>query len=259
VHALRHLAPSLELEASGGWAMLYGSDARAPYPGLFCDDWSRLADDYESLRAAGARSFVARVPGERVDDKTWDTIGSRKPQYVARPEASWSSHARRRAVGAMKESDVIVADDPSDWSEHLVVLYATLRRRHGFDGYLEDFPPWSLKEQLEAHGTVVFVALGNHVGGGFGRRLLGMLVWYEMGDTARYHLGAYSHDGYEISVSYALFAKAFSYFADRVEWLDLGRTPDPSPVPVAKDGLARFKLGLGAETRTSFMCSKVFR
>jgi hypothetical protein len=84
-----------------------------------------------------------------------------------------------------------------------------------------------------------------------------MLLWYIQGNVGYYHLGAYSEFGYELRASFALFSFAIDYFAaDRLRWLNLGAGAGVQGD--ATDGLSRFKRGWSTETRTVYLCGRIF-
>ena len=90
-----------------------------------------------------------------------------------------------------------------------------------------------------------------------GDSVAGMLLWFIQGEVAYYHLGAYSREGYEKGASYALFPAAIEHFASiGLRWLDLGAGAGTSTD--GTDGLTRFKRGWSTETRTAFLCGRVF-
>lgn len=250
VETLSHIGEPLQLQRSGSWLLLrqIGDyvDALGSYPRLFYDDLAAVDDDLEELASAGIVSLVVVAPD------SFGTLLSVKPQYIvplAGDSASrWSPHHRRRVRAA--RVDVVQTNMPYVWADEWIDLYAQLRLRHQIaDGDMEAFPETALRTQLAVPGAIAFGCTAGVTGD-----VCGMLVFYDEGRVARYHLGAYSHQGYELGASYALFAAAFQYFADRgTERIDLGRAP------VGSDGLARFKLGWGAEEVPMIVSGAIIR
>jgi hypothetical protein len=86
---------------------------------------------------------------------------------------------------------------------------------------------------------------------------VGMLLWYEQGNRAYYHLGAYSSRGYDAGASFALFDYAIRYFAERgLAWLNLGSGAGVGTS--GEQGLTRFKQGWSTGVRTAYFCGRVF-
>jgi len=84
----------------------------------------------------------------------------------------------------------------------------------------------------------------------------GMLLWYQQGDLAYYHLGAYSARGYDLRASFALFSRAIEYFATQgLRWLNLGGAAGAGEGK--SSGLSRFKEGWSTGVRTAYFCARI--
>ena len=81
-----------------------------------------------------------------------------------------------------------------------------------------------------------------------GGETVGANLWYQQGEIAYYHLGAYAVAGYELRASFALFARALELFAERgLAWASLGAGAGGTSNP--DDGLTRFKRGWSTGTQ----------
>lgn len=242
-------------------------DATAPYPLLFCLDWSQLPVDLDALGTVspsvhGAPNLVSMTavtdPFADVDESLFrrsfvDVVRPFKEHFVVDLkgdfERSISSHHRRNARKAAKILEVTA----HACSEHLLddwlELYSNLIRRHHIRGVAR-FSRTSFERQFQVPGLVAFTATHNG-------QTVGMILWYVQSRRAYYHLGAYSDVGYELGASFALFTRAIEHFhAEGLDWLNLGAgaglTVD------SDDGLTRFKRGWASSTRTTYLCGRIF-
>ena len=120
--------------------------------------------------------------------------------------------------------------------------------RHNITG-IAAFSRESFAGKFNVPGMVAIRAVHNDA-------TVGMLLWYEQGNRAYYHLGAYSTLGYQLRASFALFDYSIRYFAEQqFEWLNLGAG---AGLGSAQSGLNRFKQGWSTGTRTAYFCGRVF-
>jgi hypothetical protein len=158
------------------------------------------------------------------------------------------SHHRRNARKAFSKLAVEKCN-PAAILDDWIDLYRTLVERHHITG-LAAFSRESFAKQLAVPGIVAFRAVSDDT-------TVGMLLWYEQGNRAYYHLGAYNASGYELGASFALFDYSIKYFAQReFEWLSLGSGAGLGKSEAS--GLSRFKQGWSTGTRTAYFCGRVF-
>ena len=158
-----------------------------------------------------------------------------------------SSHHRRNARKALQRITVeqVEQPDPKTW----IALYDNLIRRHEIRG-VAAFSAESHTAQLLLPGLTTFRAT-------FEGETIGMILWLQHGETAYYHLAAYSDTGYIERASFALFWHSIEHFQANgaVRWLSLGAgagvTPDTT------DGLTRFKRGWATDTFPAYLCGRI--
>jgi len=239
-------------------------DAMGAYPLLSCPRWRELGADLDALAAGGGIVSLVAVTDPFGDHDPAglrrafpDLVTPYKPHFVVdlgRPLASFvSDHHRRYARAAGRGLEVERCAAPADYLDEWTALYGALVRRHGISG-IAAFSRASFAAQLAVPGCQLFRARG-------GDATLGMLLWYRQGETAYYHLGAYSEDGYQRRASFPLFWRAFEALAaDGVRWLDLGAAAGAQVSASATDagGLARFKRGWSTGTRPTYLCGRIF-
>ena len=247
------------LPNSGAWLLVRRipksgeQDAFAGYPRLICPDWSQLADDLKEhqdvVSVVAVTDAFAEVSRAVLTASFPALVRPYKSHFLIETERAKPSGHHRRKVRRALQSVVVVADDSS--TAHLDVweaLYGDLRLRHSLSG-LHALSRTAFQEQLSVPGSVFIRAM-------IGERCVSATLWYVMGDVAYYHLGASHPDGYAVSASYALIARAIDVLGSRgVTWLDLGayagRRYDPA------DGLSRFKRGWSSEMAPTYLCGRV--
>ena len=243
------------------------------YPLFACQDWSKLAEDLDQLGNAqleNAQLGSAQLGSELVSlSIVTDPFGEYDPAYLercfpdlvvafkehfvtdlSRPRDSFVPvNHRRNTRRAQAEMEIEKCANPAEFLDDWTKLYATLVARHGITGILT-FSRESFARQLQVPGIVAFRAVRDG-------ETLGMLLWYEQGNRAYYHLGAYSSAGYDLRASFALFSYSMEYFAEHgIKWLSLGAGAGSDPE--AKSGLTRFKEGWATETRKVYFCGRIF-
>jgi hypothetical protein len=261
--SLNEFGTPLSLPGSGGWLLkrqipdTTESDAMGCYPLFACRNWSELRGDLQKTTGDLVSLCLVTDPFgdynlDYLSECFPDVVKPFKEHYVADLEHSLDSfihpHHRRNATKALQQLEVVPCNRPIEYLNDWATLYRNLIERHAITG-LTAFSHRSFAEQLQVAGIVAFRALEKG-------STVGMLLWYEQGDCAYYHLGAYSQRGYELGASFALFDVAIKYFAARgVLRLTLGAG---AGINAADSGLDRFKQGWSTETRTVYFCGKIF-
>lgn len=260
------LGETLELPRCGGAVIVRpvpgtdgaGRDAMGPYPVFSCRDWTKLAADLEDPGAdLVALSLVTDPFGNWSEESLATCFPDRlvpfKEHFVTDltepPESTVSSHHRRYSRKSLRELEVEICPDPSARLDEWCGLYDQLIERHGITG-VPAFSRESFARQLEVPGLVMVRA-------GREGRTVGIVLWYEQGDAAFYHLAAYDEEGYRRRASFAAFWTSIEHFRERVRWLGLGASAGTSGD--ADDGLARFKRGWATGTRQVHFCGRIFR
>jgi hypothetical protein len=251
------------LPNSKGWILkrpIPGSsyhDAMGPYPIFVCCDWSQVHTDLEEIRDLVCL-FVITDPFGKYDvsylHRCFPAVSIVFKQHLVvdlsqDPDTFVSSHHRRNARKARTQMRIEVCARPLLFLEDWIRLYRTLIERHDITG-LTAFSRESFTRQLRVPGLIMIRAATDD-------ETVGILLWYEQGNRAYYHLGAYSTRGYELKASFALFDFSLRYFAERgLAWLNLG-----SGAGVAQPndgGLSRFKQGWSNGVRTAYFCGRIF-
>jgi len=233
-------------------------DAMGCYPLFACRDGSQLHVDLEDIgNELVSLSLVTDPFGEY--DAAYlhrcfkDLVIPFKEHFIIdlcrSIDTFVSSHHRRYARKALKDVYVERCQDPSQFLNEWVNLYANLIETHNIKGILA-FSHSAFAKQLSVPGIVVFRAV-------YEETTVGMLLWYVQGEVGYYHLGASSDHGYELRASFALFWSAIEYFAaNGLRWLNLGAGAGVESS--GADGLSRFKRGWSTGTRTAYFCGRIF-
>jgi hypothetical protein len=196
-------------------------------------------DPLSAERAGGA--LAAAFP---------DLLLPYKQHFLVDLQSDWTRRLplnhKRNAKKALSQVEVQRCGDPAAALGIWCDLYAALKRRHGISG-LGDFPRQSFALQLGAPGLIVFKATAR-------AQTVAMHLWFVEGDTAYYHLGASSADGYRLGAAFALMGSALHELQCMgVRWAVLGGAPDAAASGEA-DGLARFKEGWATCARSAYLC-----
>ncbi|MEO7274293.1 MAG: GNAT family N-acetyltransferase, partial [Vicinamibacterales bacterium] len=163
---------------------------------------------------------------------------------IARPA---SGRHRRNTARAFRAMRVEVCGDPPGMLDEWTRLYAHLASRHHIRS-IKALSPAALAAQLAVPGLAMFKAVS-------GGEVIGLHLWYVMGEVAYGHLGATSRLGYDLMASYALYATAIEWFRGRVRWLDLGSSAG-TPDDASGRGLRAFKAGWSTSSRPTFLCGR---
>lgn len=254
----------VELKCSGGWILrreIPGFsywDAMGCYPIFCCRDWTRLSDDFKTIREDLVCLSIVTDPFGDYDvpllqDQFVDVIIPFKDHYIvdlSHPIQDFiSTHHKRYARKALDNIRIEVFNQPIHLLDEWITLYANLKKRHNLRG-ITRFSSLAFLIQLNIPGMVGFRA-------SFQGTTVGMLLWFVQRDIGYYHLGAFSERGYELRASFGLFHFAIDYFAGiDLKYLNLGAGAGIKKK--SEDGLSRFKRGWSNGTRTAYFCGRVF-
>jgi hypothetical protein len=225
------------------------------YPLFTCQEWGQLHRDLDAISDDDLVSVTLVTDPFGAYDKAYlrrcfpTLVRPFKEHYVVdlgRPRVS--KHHRYYARRARREVTVEAGADLERFLDEWVALYATLSKRKHFTG-IKAFSRETFARQLRIPGLVVLRATADGI-------TIGAHLWYVQGEVAHSHLAAFSQEGYARMASYALYSAAIEHFAGQVRWLALGAGAGARGDP--NDGLSRFKRGWSTETRTVYLCGRVF-
>lgn len=261
--SLSEFGTPLALERSGGWLLkraiphTNSYDAMGCYPLFACEDWSQLRTDLQEIKDELISVSLVTDPFGEIDtdylrDCFPDIVKPFKQHFVTDLERPLESfvhpHHLRNVRKALQLVQVERCLAPLEFLDDWLDLYQTLIDRYQITG-IAAFSRASFAAQLSVPGISAFRATENGA-------TVGMLLWYEQGNRAYYHLGAYSNRGYEVGASFALFDYALRYFCSRqLKWLNLGAGAGTSD---SDSGLTRFKQGWSNGVRTAYFCGRIF-
>ncbi len=261
-HAVAGDGLPLPLSESGGWLIeraipgMHLHDATGCYPIFACPRWAGLEAD---LSALPTRLIAVTLVTDPFGDHTPALLARSFPDRCVpykehhvtdlsqTDDAIISAHHRRNVRRATAAVAIEPCSAPDAFLDEWVSLYGNLARRHGIVGPAS-FSHASFAAQLTVPGLHALRATRNG-------ETVGMTLWYEQGDVAYYHLGAYSDVGYEHRAAFALFAAALDHFRGVVGWLSLGA--GAGVTNDGDDGLTRFKRGWATGTRSAYLCGRV--
>jgi hypothetical protein len=251
------------LPKSGGWILkrqipgFTDCDGIGCYPLFACQEWSRLHIDLEEIGCELVSLAVVTDPFGVYDPVYLrqcfkDVVIPFKEHFIvdlSRPMTTFvSSHHRRYARKALREVSVERCENPPQFVDEWLALYAILIERHNIRG-IRAFSKSSFAKQLHVPGIVMFRARHAEV-------TVGIMLWYVHRDRAYYHLGAYNDTGYDSRASFALFWSAIEYFAGNgLRWLSLGAGAGIDGN--GTDGLTRFKRGWSTGTLPVYFCGRI--
>jgi len=252
-----------ELPRCGGWVLerqipgFSDRDAMGCYPLFCCQDWSQLHIDLaeigdELVSLVLVTDSFGEYDAAYLLDCFKDVVIPFKQHYIVdmhRPLDEIGGKRRRKlARRALRMIQVEACQEPTQFVETWVSLYAHLIERHDVQG-IRAFSRIAFAKQLSIPGTVVLQAV-------YEGRIIGAQLYFIQGDMVHCHLGASSQVGYEVGATYALDWYSIEYFADKARWLDLG-----GGAGLAKDGmdgLSQYKQGWATDTRTVYLCGRIF-
>lgn len=262
--SLAEIGTPRELFHSRGWILerqipgIPYHDAMGCYPLFVCQDWSQLHADLEDMGSELVTLSLVTDPFGDYDKKYLrrcfrNAVLPFKEHFIVDLRCPMKTfvcqHHRRYARKALRELKVEKCEDPTQFLNEWMELYANLIKRHSIRGTLV-FSGSAFAKQLSVPGIVAFRAE-------YKETTAGMLLWYVQGEVGYYHLGAYSNLGYDMRASFALFWFAIEHFAGNgLTWLNLGAGAGVKGN--GTDGLSRFKQGWSTGTRTAYFCGRIF-
>jgi hypothetical protein len=235
-------------------------DLIGPYPWADFDDWSSLHADFNELSAlqdppvsvVSVISPTTKASKDELQRTFPDHLVPFKEHQLldltGDLEQSFRPGHRRKMRRARSSVSVDVVPEAANIAAEWVSMYAHLVRRHRVTG-AANFPESALRAQLAPSGAMACVAR-------LGTKAIGIITFYQDGDIAAYHLGAFSPEGYEHEVAFALFPAAFEYLASiGVTLVNLGGGAGNSVD--ADDGLVQFKRGWATHAEPSLIGGRV--
>lgn len=261
--SLSEFGMPIQLAESGGWILkrsVPGQDSfdgMGPYPLFCCRSWDLLWKDLDQLQTdLISLSIVAdplkSLPQKNLESIFPDLVKPFKTHYIVNTENKLtdfiSSHHKRYSKKSFNHTTIQKCEQPIDYLEDWINLYQELIDLHGISG-IRKFSRKTFERQMTIPGLSVFRAVADS-------DTVAMSLWFEQVDCAYFHLSASNKLGYEYWASFGMFWEALNYFQKRVHWIDLGG--GAGLVDGDLDGLARFKQGWSNETRTAYLCGKIF-
>lgn len=226
------------------------------YPFLCCENWDYLEDDLRRISHQGVAVSLVTDPFcdihmEKLRSLFPDRLEAFKRHYVSElrisPDIAYTSHHRRKIRRAASIVGVEAIAEPRSHLETWNTLYQNLIRRHSIKGLL------SFSAE---HFTTLFNVPGIRIHSAMlGGSVVGMSLWFVQNRIAYWHLAAYSEEGYNASASYALVSSARELLKLEADWLCLGGTATKAG---KHTGLDYFKRGFSTETRTTYLCGRIF-
>jgi hypothetical protein len=232
-------------------------DAMGCYPLFVCKDWGRLNHDLKDIGESLISLSLVTDPFGDFDEAYLhecfsDVVIPFKEHYITdlhRPlNEMVSSRHRQYARKSLKSLVVEVCEEPLQFIDEWVTLYANLASRHNLEG-IKLFSREAFCRQLAIPGTVMLRAV--HQG-----KTVGAHIWFVQGDVGYSHLLAFNETGYALRASYSLYWFAIEYFSGKVRWLDLGAGAGTKND--GKDGLSQFKRGWSTGIRNVYFCGQIF-
>lgn len=233
-------------------------DGTGCYPFFTCSNWTNLSSDLQELdKQLVSLSLVTDPFGNFTMSDLHQCFPDRmipfKEHFIIDLSLSChdfvSNHHHRYARKALNTVQVELCKDPKLYLDNWLELYSNLIERHNIKG-IAAFSKNSFERQLHVPGLVSFIAF-------YDDKTVGMLLWYVQNEIGYYHLGAYSDLGYDYYASFALFWFAIEYFSKiGLKWLGLGAGAGVRNC--TKDGLRQFKREWSTDTRTTFLCGRIF-
>lgn len=212
------------------------------YPLFACRHPEALAADLHGLPEEIVSVTLVPDPWTGLDpgaqDRSFDLITPFKTHYVVDLDIPFNAYLRKHhryyARRALRQSDVQLAEHPSQYADEWVALYQHLVARHQIQG-LRAFSHRSLSIQLQVPGCHYFRSL-------IEGEAHGALICYLDRGVVYLHLISTTEEGQRAGLQYALLWVAIEAFRGRARWFFLGSTPGPSDKGSAS-GLGFFKGG----------------
>ena len=260
--SLAEFGAPLELPQCRGWLLkrkIPNSsyyDAMGCYPLFVCQNWSRLHSDLENIGDHLISLSLVTDPfgdyNEAYLNQCFDMVVPFKDHYIIDLHSSIkrtiSKHHKYYARKALKNIQVEICPDPTQFANEWVTLYNALINRHNIQDFRK-FSEKTLTKQLSIPGMVMFRAECQGT-------MVGAFIWFVQGETGYAHLISFSEAGFKLGASYALVWSAIEYFFDKIRWLDIGA--GSGIVNNTSDGLNFFKRGWSNGIRTVYFCGRIF-
>jgi len=250
------------LPRCGGWLLTRQipgfpyHDAMGCYPLFACQDWSQLHADLQNLGDELVSLVLVTDPfGEYDLDNLRrcfrDVVVPFKEHYVADLHLPVNEIAGRRhrkhARRALRNLEIEVCPNPSQFVDEWLSLYDNLVERHSISG-IQAFSRAAFVGQMSIPGMVILRAVHQGV-------TVGAQLYFMQSDAVYCHLGAANKTGYDLGAIYALDWFSLEYFSDRARWLDLGGSAGITST--GTDGLNLYKRSWSTETRTVYLCGRI--
>ncbi len=260
--AFADCAAPLYLPEAQGWLLLRPlsnleyADAMGCYPFFVCRNWQRLSSDVAKLNQKIVSLTLvtdpfANITTSELQPVFTDVFRPYKEHFIIDLQSNLravTSHHRRNVRQALTNIAVEICNPVAVFDEW-VALYEHLIQRHNITG-IATFSRASFATQWQVPGLTILRAI-------YQNETVGMTIWYRQDDRVYYHLAAYSPRGYELKASYALFHHAIEHFTKAgARWIALGAGAGMHND--GADGLTRFKRGWATDTRTVYLCGKIF-
>ncbi|MBN2147355.1 MAG: GNAT family N-acetyltransferase [Anaerolineales bacterium] len=262
--SLHEFGTPLELPLSGGWVLQrlipgnIDQDAMGCYPFFCCCNWSHLASDLDQLTNLVSLTLITDPFGAYTENDLQlafpDLVHPFKHHYVVdlhHPFKTTSKHHLRNIKKSLHKVNVETCTSALPYLDDWTALYQTLIHRHNIHG-ITAFSRTVFSIQFQIPGLLIFRAF-------IANKTVGMLLFYQQGETIYYHLGAYSPEGYQCNASFALFHHALEYCASlgNLHWLSLGAGAGLEEN--LANGLTRFKHGWTNQTRLVYLCGRIYQ
>lgn len=234
------------------------ADLAAPYPLLQCTDWLELESELGAMGESRVSAVAVADPLTAPESITLrqifpDLCRPYKEHYLVTLdrgyEGPYADGHRRNLERARKSVRFETSPPSSDALMDWIRLYSDLIDRHGIAG-VAAFSPRSFAKLFSVGGLRIDRAI--HHG-----QTVAMALWLVAGNRAYYHLGAANAEGYRLRANFGLFDQALQSFAENgIEHVLLGA--GAGVFGDLNDGLSRFKSGWSNETRTAYLCGRIF-
>jgi hypothetical protein len=264
-HSLAEFGRPIELPQSQGWLLerpIQGTDRHdvmGCYPLFCCRNWGKLNEDLQAISSNYVTATLVPDPFNPLSaaelQGCFDQVIPFKTHYVIDllnfEENTPDRHHRYYARKSLESMTVRRIDYPTSFVDDWVRLYAELVKRHEVRG-IRAFSRESFARQLAIPGLRMFVAEIED-------RIVAAQLWFVQGEVAYSHLTAISQEGYACRASYGLYWGAIQALQNdssvKLRWLDLGAGAGLND---ESGGLSKFKKGWANDTRTKFLCTRVF-
>jgi len=159
-----------------------------------------------------------------------------------------SKHHRYYALKALRKVHVEECAVPIQFLDEWLGLYRTLVEKYNIQGILA-FSRDSFAKLLSIPDLIMLRVIYNDT-------TVGAQLYLTQGDVVHCHLGVANEIGYKVGAIYALDWYSIEYFSGRAHWINLGGGLDISDSK--NDGLSRYKKGWASDTRTVYLCGRIF-